>query len=221
MPRRRMHEIVAEEDAVAIERQLTFRLVADRTARAWAEAPGVEVIGVTGPLVGPLPRAMPYWRRRGDPSLLSLSSLDMVVWLSRTDEVRSLHRAFARVLRELEAEGVQHQMAAHYLSATVLDVATADYRGVICTYASCPKGKPACQVRGCGVVPFLRRFTDWGAAEAWREAADALVLWRRGDGFLAAASDLPPTPLDAGLDEEADDAAPSAGWKRGRGEGVR
>lgn len=217
MPRRRMHEIVAEEDAVAVERQLMFRLVADRTARAWAEAPGVEVIGVTGPLTGTLPRAMPYWRRRGDPSLLSLSSLDMVVWLSRTNQVRSLHRAFARVLRDLDAEGVPHQMAAHYLSATVLDVATADYRGVICTFASCPKGKPACEVRGCGVVPFLRRFADWGAADAWREAADALVLWSRRDGFLAAASDLPPTPLDAGLDEEADGAPPFRQVEEGQG----
>ena len=203
MPRRPMHEIVAEEDVAAVARQLMFRRVADLTARAWAKLPGVEAIGVAPPVVGLLKREMPYWRRRrGEPSLQSLQTLDMVVWLSQTDHLRGFQRAFGNVLNDLTAQRVNRGMASHFLSATVIDAKWLDYRGVVCLFATCPKRKPACEVPGCGAVPFLRRYLDWGAEEAQAQAAEALVLWRRGEGFLAAASDLPPTPVDTGLEPE-------------------
>ncbi|WP_349367950.1 hypothetical protein [Salinarimonas sp.] len=202
MPYRPMHEVVDEEDLCAIERQRRFRMVADFTVKAWATIPGVEAIGVTGGTAGKLWREMPYWRRRrGPPSLHSVDRLEMVLWLSRTDELRRLHRAFSRVLNDLDARGVPHEMAGQYLFGIVFDAASEDYLGVICTYATCPKGKPACEVPGCGAVRFLRQFADYGAADAQADKAKAAILFRRGRGFVASALDLPQTAPDEGWDE--------------------
>lgn len=207
MPRRSMHQIVAEEDEIAIARQRRFREVADLTAKAWATIPGVEAIGVTGGVASKLWREMPYWRRRrGDPSLHSVGRLEMVLWLSATDQLDRLRRAFTAVLKDLDAKGVPHAMASHFLFAVVLDAETDAYLGVICIYGSCPNDKPGCDTPGCGAVKFLRQYPDYGAVDAQADAEKAAILFRRGRGFVGSALDLPQTSPDEGWDETLDEA---------------
>lgn len=69
--------------------------------------------------------------------------------------------------------------------------------GRLCRFGSCPKGKVECLVPGCGEVPFRRVIADFAPDEAL--LGDAVVLYRRGEGFVASTLDLP------GPQEEAQD----------------
>lgn len=191
MPRPTRYEILAEEDERAIARQKMFRSIADLTARAWADIQGVEAVGATGGLVKKLWREMPYWRRRGEPSLASLHTLDMAVWVSSTHCIPRLRRTFAKVLQDATARGVPHGMADHFLSAVVYDAQTQAYLGFACTYSTCPKGKPGCEVPGCGAVRLLRQFHDYDHSDAEADRLRAHILFRRGQGIVARAVDLP------------------------------
>ena len=191
MPRRSRYELLAEEDERAIARQNMFRSIADLTARAWADIPGVEAVGATGGLVKKLWREMPYWRRRGEPSLASLHSLEMAVWVSSTDCMLRLRRAFKKVLEDATGRGVPHGMADHFLKAVIYDAATESYLGIACIYNTCPKGKPGCEVPGCGAVRLLRQYDDYDRFDAEADRLRAHILFRRGQGIVARAIDLP------------------------------
>lgn len=134
---------------------------------------------------------MPYWRRRGEPSLASLHSLDMAVWVSSTQCIPPLRRTFAKVLQDATARGVPHGMADHFLSAVIYDARTQAYLGFACTYATCPKGKPGCEARGCGAVPFLQQYDDYDAFDGEADRLRAHMLFRRGQGIVGRAIDLP------------------------------
>ncbi|MFN3688880.1 hypothetical protein [Salinarimonas sp.] len=191
MPRRSRYDVLFEEDERAIARQNMFRSIADLTALAWADIPGVEAVGATGGLVKKLWREMPYWRRRGEPSLASLHTLDMAVWVSSTECIPRLRIAFGRVLTDATARGVNHDMAHFYLRAVVYDADSDAYRGFVCTYGTCPKGKPPCEARGCGAVPFLQQFDDYDRFDAEADRLRAHMLFRRGHGIVGRAADLP------------------------------
>jgi len=35
------------------------------------------------------------------------------------------------------------------------------YRGRLCSYGQCPKGKPECEAAGCGAQPFLQQIEEF------------------------------------------------------------
>ena len=53
------------------------------------------------------------------------------------------------------------------------------YRGNLCIFGQCPKGKPECAVAGCGAQPFLRLYEDFHFDRYAPLRAPAIVLFDR------------------------------------------
>lgn len=53
--------------------------------------------------------------------------------------------------------GVAH----HQLDVFLLESGCDRYLGQLCTFRTCPKGKPECLVLGCGATPFLRQLENF------------------------------------------------------------
>jgi len=54
-----------------------------------------------------------------------------------------------------------------------------------------PKGKPDCEVQGCGAVPFNKRVDGFAPHADMLASASYAMLYRRGAGRLRSALDLP------------------------------
>ena len=193
MPSRPSRREIAEQDRFQLRRQQNFRRAADAVADALARFEEVERIALFGSVARPLerevPRFQPY-RRLGIEVLHECSDVDLAVWIFRTDRLRDLGRARSQAVNRLLAEsdiGVAH----HQVDVFLIAADDGRYLGRLCTFGTCPKDKPACQVPGCGATAFLRQH------EAFVLAADALApgrsvtLFNRQTGTRARAGELP------------------------------
>jgi hypothetical protein len=85
--------------------------------------------------------------------------------------------------------GVAH----HQVEIFILQGEVNAYRGRLCPFSQCPKGKQECLVPGCGRDPFLQQhagFTFWPDTLA----ADRIMhLYDRQRGILWRASETPAT----------------------------
>ncbi len=163
MPSRPTRRQIEAEDARQLRRQAEFRLAADAVAAALAAFDEVRAIALFGScarsLVPEVPRHQPY-RRLGIEVLHECKDVDLAVWLDHTDRLDALGRARNLAVNDLHARtgvGVAHHQVDVFLFAPATDA----YLGRLCSYASCPKGKPACEVPGCGAVPLLKQHEDF------------------------------------------------------------
>jgi hypothetical protein len=191
MPRKPSRREIAGEDRRQLKQQHDFRVAADAVAAALASFPEVEKIALFGSVARPLfrevPRFQPY-RRLGIEVLHECSDVDLAVWLSRVDRLRDLGRARSKTTSRLfDSAGVG--VAHHQVDVFLFAVSDGRYLGRLCTFASCPKGKPDCRVPGCGATAFLKQH------EGFALAADALdnavILFDRSSGVQAMAVALP------------------------------
>jgi|SRR5262245_34934207 len=191
MSRRPSHRDIAEEDRLQLKQQHDFRVAADAVAAALASFPEVQKIALFGsvarPLVREVPRFQPY-RQLGIEVLHECSDVDLAVWLTSVDRLRDLGRARSRTTSRLFASvgvGVAH----HQVDVFLFAVSDGSYLGRLCSFATCPKGKPDCRVPGCGATAFLKQH------EGFLLAGDALdkavVLFDRRSGARAMAVALP------------------------------
>jgi hypothetical protein len=191
MPRKPSRREIAEEDRRQLKQQHDFRVAADAVAAALASFPEVEKIALFGsvarPLVREVPRFQPY-RRLGIEVLHECSDVDLAVWLTRVDRLRDLGRARSKTTSRL-FDSVGVGVAHHQVDVFLFAVSDGRYLGRLCTFASCPKGKPDCRVPGCGATAFLKQH------EGFALAADALdnavILFDRRSGAQTTAVALP------------------------------
>ena len=188
-----MRKQIAEEDGLMLRRQAQFRMAADAVAAALAELPEVAAVSLIGSVARPLRREVPRFRQfraQRIPIWHECKDVDLAVWLDRLDRLKLLQRARSHALQRLLEEhnvGVAH----HQVEIFVMRAATPDYLGRLCTFGECPKGKPACEVPGCGREPFLKQhadFTFWPDAIAENRI---MRLYQRGRGILRLAADTP------------------------------
>jgi hypothetical protein len=183
---------IAEEDGRQLKRQADFRLAADAVAAALAPFREVRAIALFGSVARPLEREVPRFqsfRRHGVEVLHECGDVDLAVWLDATDGLAALGRARNLAVNRLYAEtGVG--VANHQVDIFLFEPATNAYLGRLCRFNECPKGKPPCQVPGCGRAPFLQQH------EAFAIYPDALAegrmvrLYDRERGWLAKASEI-------------------------------
>jgi hypothetical protein len=90
--------------------------------------------------------------------------VDLAVWVTDLTRLRQLKRAVSdatnlwQVLaHQKNLSGIPH----HAVDVFIMEPVTNRYRGNLCHYGQCPKGKPECQVAGCGAQPFLRLYDDF------------------------------------------------------------
>jgi hypothetical protein len=180
------------QDCQMLDRQAQFRLAADAVTAVLAGVSEVEAVALIGSVARPLwreaPRFQPF-RHWDVPVWHECKDVDLAVWLNRLDRLQTLARARSMALQHLFEErriGVAH----HQVEIFVLQ-GEATYRGRLCLFSQCPKGKRECLVPGCGRDPFLQQhagFTFWPDALA----PDRIMpLYDRRRGILGRASETP------------------------------
>jgi hypothetical protein len=82
-------------------------------------------------------------------------------------------------------------VANHEVDIFILAPGTDRFLGRLCNFAQCPKGNRACEVPGCGAEAFLQQhenFVFWPSA---LNADRMVLLYRRGQGIVQRAADIP------------------------------
>lgn len=126
-------------------------------ATAFAGLPEVAAVWLFGSVARPLETQV---TRRGWEMLHNCKDVDLAVWVDRTDNLAGLKRARSRALSKLfddEAVGVAH----HQVDVFLLEPESDRYLGRLCSFGSCPKGRPECRVAGCGSSPLLQQHEDF------------------------------------------------------------
>jgi hypothetical protein len=196
--RRPTRREITEQDCQMLDRQARFRLAADAVTAAFAGVPEVEAVALIGSVARPLWREVPRFQpfRACDvPVWHECKDVDLAVWLDRLDRLQALNRARSVALHELFEEkqiGVAH----HQVEIFILQGKVNAFRGRLCSFSQCPKGKRECLVPGCGQDPFLQQhagFTFWPDALA---PDRILHLYDRQRGILRRASETPAVGQD-------------------------
>jgi hypothetical protein len=184
---------IAAQDRQMLDRQAQFRLAADAVTAALAGVPEVEAVALIGSVARPLwrevPRFQPF-RHWGISVWHECKDVDLAVWLDRLDRLQTLNRARSLALHQLFKEkqiGVAH----HQVEIFILQGEANTYRGRLCSFSQCPKGKRECLVPGCGRDSFLQQhagFTFWPDALA---PDKIMPLYDRRRGILRRAAETP------------------------------
>ena len=159
------HGEVSEQNQAMLKRWQTFREAAQIVAAALAQVPTVRKIMLFGSVAAPLEKEVPRFRRlrrAGAEIWHECNDVDLAVWVSDLAHLHDLKLAAARALNEWHAAqphsaGVAH----HQLDIFLIEPETNRFRGNLCHYSRCPKGKPECGVPGCGAQPFLQLYEDF------------------------------------------------------------
>lgn len=189
----RRSEIEAQNNLM-LRRQQEFRMAADTVTDALMGFEEIEAVAVIGSVARPLWKEVPRFRefrRAGIEVWHECGDLDLAVWLSTQDRLSQLRLARNRALQEAYHAGTGVSFVGHQVEIFLIEPVTDRYLGRLCSFSACPKGKPQCAVPGCGAIPFNKK------VEGFRPFADLLapaahaMLYRRGQGRLMSAVDLP------------------------------
>jgi hypothetical protein len=187
---------IEEQNAYQLRRQREFRMAADLAADAWMAFPEVQAVALIGSVAKALWKEIPRfreYRRAGVEVWHECKDLDLALWIDSQDRLRELRRAGERALRLAYESGLGVSVASHQMDVFLFEPETDHYLGRLCAFNQCPKGKFDCLVPGCGAIPFNKRVADFKPrADLLASAGDAM-LYRRGEGRLRSALDLPAT----------------------------
>ncbi len=183
---------IEEQDNGLLRQQREFRVAADVVTDAFMAFAEVEAVAVIGSVAKPLWKEIPRFRefRRARVEVWhECGDLDLAVWLSSLDRLDVLRRERERALRETRGGG--SGPTGHQVDAFLFEPGTDRYLGRLCKFSTCPKGKRECDVPGCGAIPFNRVIAGFVPAADLLAPAAYAMLYRRGQGRLMSALDLP------------------------------
>lgn len=159
-----------------------FRLAADYVAVAFSRLPIVEKVALFGSVARPLVKEVPRHdrlRRARAEVWHECRNVNLAVWVNDLSGLRALGKARGQALNVLldqTGAGVAH----HQVDVAVYEPQTDRYRGALCIFGQCPKGKRECRVPGCGAAPFLQLFEGFRMDPAALDGA--LTLFDRAAG---------------------------------------
>jgi len=156
---------IAQENAFMLKRRDAFRRVAEMAATGFSKLPIVQKVVLFGSVAAPATKEVPRFRRlrRARVAIYhECKDVDLAVWVDDLTQLRALKRAVSdatNVFNQL----ICHQeilpgVAHHQVDVFVFEPGTNRYRGRLCIFGQCPKGKPECKVPGCGSQPFLQLY---------------------------------------------------------------
>jgi hypothetical protein len=187
---------IEEQNAYQLRRQREFRMAADLAADAWMAFPEVQAVAVIGSVAKALWKEIPRfreYRRAGVEVWHECKDLDLALWIDSQDRLRELRRASVRALQEAYESGAGVSVASHQMDIFLFEPGTDHYLGRLCAFNQCPKEKFDCLVPGCGAIPFNKRVADFKPRADLLAGAGDAMLYRRGEGRLRSALDLPAT----------------------------
>jgi hypothetical protein len=185
---------IDEDNHFLARRHREFRQAADALAGAWSAIEAVQRIALIGSVARPLWKELPRfgrYRRAGIELWHECKDLDLAVWLSGLEDLSRLNRLRGQTLNRLhqaESIGVAH----HQVDVFILAVGSDSYLGRLCTYGTCPKGKPDCRVPGCGDHRFLQQIEGFVFEPATLAPDRCAILFDRVENISRKAIDLPP-----------------------------
>jgi hypothetical protein len=185
---------IDEQNRYLLRRQHEFRLAADLATDAFMRFDEVEAVAVIGSVAKPLWKEVPRFRefrREGIELWHECKDLDLAVWISSLDRLGELRRTRDVALRDAWRAGTGPSVTGHQVEVFLLEPVSDRYLGRLCSFNQCPKGKRDCAVPGCGTIAFnkiVAGFTPF--ADLLAPAAYA-TLYRRGQGRLMSAHELP------------------------------
>lgn len=185
---------VDEQNQYLVQRQHAFRVAADVAAKAWMGFAEVSAVAVIGSVAKPLWKEVPRFRefrRVGIEVWHECNDLDIALWIDTQDRLEDLRRALHGALRDAFSAGVGMSVPGNAVDTFLLATGTDRYLGRLCQFNSCPKGKPDCATPGCGAIPFNKVVDGFELRPDLLAAAAYATLYRRGEGILRSAVDLP------------------------------
>lgn len=158
---------IEHEDYCMLKRYRSFRLAAEKLAAAFAQLPFVQKVVLFGSVAAPLRKEVPRFsrlRRARARIWHECQDVDLAVWLTDLSNLAQLRKALSSGLRAHQLLANQENLsgvANHQVHVVILEPNSSRVRGFLCDYSTCPKGKPECEVAGCGAQPFLRLYDDF------------------------------------------------------------
>ena len=187
---------IDEQNRYLLRQQHDFRRAADIVTDALMAFAEVEAVAVIGSVAKPLWKEVPRFsdfRRAGIEVWHECKDLDLTVWISSQHRLGELRRARDRALRRAYDAGTGPSTANHQVDIFLIEPGTDRYLGRLCDFSTCPKDKPDCAVPGCGDIPFNKRVAGFEPHADLLAMATYATLYRRGEGRLQSALDLPRT----------------------------
>jgi hypothetical protein len=167
-----------------LRRYREFRTAAEFVAQELSELPHVQRVVLFGSVAQPLRKEIPRFRspgRSGAEVWHDCQDVDLAVWLSSLEDLKSLQRARARALARLfdwHNIGVAH----HQVEMFIMEPATNRYLGRLCAFGQCPKHRIECYVPGCGQPAFLQQHSGYDLSSDSLAAKRCAVLFDREAG---------------------------------------
>jgi len=176
---------IGEENRILKARYDCFRRFASLFAEVASKLDFVQRIVLFGSVAAPLKKEVPRFRRfrrEGIAVWHECNDVDLAVWVSDLTRLRQLKRAVSDATNLWQAIAHRENMPSvphHAVDVFLLEPGTHRYRGNLCFYGQCPKGKPECEVAGCGALPFLQLYEDFKFDRQAPFGEHALVLFER------------------------------------------
>ena len=186
---------IAEQDEILLRRQHEFRTAADVVTDAFIGFEEVEAVAVIGSVAKPLWKEVPRFRdfrRAGIEVWHECKDLDLAVWLSSLHRLSALRRTRDLVLRDAYAAGNGPSVPGILVDVFLFEPESDRHLGRLCSFNACPKGKRECAVPGCGAIPFNKIVEGFSPHADILASVARTTLYRRGQGRLMSAVDLPP-----------------------------
>lgn len=159
---------VAQENRAMLKRREAFRRVAELTATGFSKLPFVEKVVLFGSVAAPPTKEIPRFRRlrRARVAIYhECNDADLAVWSNDLSQLRALKRVVSEATNVFNQLICQQEMlpgvAHHQVDVFIFEPGTNRYRGRLCIFGQCPKGKPECKVPGCGAQSFLQLYEDF------------------------------------------------------------
>jgi len=182
MPRRTVDERIAEHNRFMLLRHEHFRLAARYVADRFAACAAVEKVVLFGSVAKPLTQEISRrrsLRHHGATVWHQCKDIDLAVWVNDLSCLGALQKARGQAVNNLMREreiGVAH----HQVDVFIIEPGSDRYLGGLCTFGTCPKGKPQCQAPGCGTTPLLRQHEGFTFDPKSIAAEFAITLYERG-----------------------------------------
>ena len=176
------------------DRQRQFRMAADVVCDAWMAFEEVQAVAVIGSVAKALWKEIPRFRefrREGVEVWHECTDLDLALWIDSQHRLGELRRAAAQALQAAYKAGTGVSVVSHQLDVFLIEPGTDRYLGRLCSYATCPKGKPKCFVPGCGAVAFNKVVDGFEPHGDLLAPARWATLYERSVGRIRSALDLP------------------------------
>ena len=185
---------IKQQNDILQRQQHAFRRAADIVTDALAAFEEIEAVAVIGSVAKPLWKEVPRFRdlrRAGVEVWHECKDLDLAVWISSQHRLDAVRRARDGALAGAHKSGTGPSTANHQVEIFLIEPGTDRHLGRLCNFSACPKGKPQCDVPGCGKIAFNKVVDGFEPHPDLLAAASYATLYRRGQGRLRSALDLP------------------------------